>query len=75
MHKITLTASKNVFGESYEWTFMSARVHNVHHQHAHMILDGHASIKDVVVSQNKFASAVFVGHWCRELLFHTRIAV
>jgi len=41
---------------------MSARVHNVHHQHAHMILDGHASIKDVVVSQNKFASAVFVGH-------------
>jgi len=39
-----------------------ACVQSVHHQHAHMISDSHASIDDVLVKvKNKFPSSVFTG--------------
>jgi len=52
-----------------------ACVQSVHHRHAHMISDGHASIDDAPVSQNKFASSVSLRRSSMsQVLFHARIA-
>jgi len=54
---------------------VTACVQSVQHQHAHMISDGHASIDDVPVSQNKFISSIFAGRRCHESLFRACFAV
>jgi len=49
------------------------KLQSVHHQHAHMISDGHATGQSQ--RQTKFASSVFAGRRCHESLFHTHIVV
>jgi len=52
-------------------------VQSVHHQHAHMISDGHASIDDVSVKVKTCLHQAFsqVVDVMIESLFHTRFAV
>jgi len=53
-----------------------ACIQSVHHQHAHMISDGHASIDDVSVRvKTSLHQFVFTGRRCHESLFHTLFAV
>jgi len=48
-----------------------ACIYSVHHQHAHMISDGHASMM-FRSKLKQFASSIFAGRRCHEYLFsHT----
>jgi len=47
-------------------------IQSVHHQHAYMISDGHASIGDVPV---KVKTSLQVRRRCHESLFHTCFTV
>ena len=57
MHQITLTVSQNVLVSHIN---EHSCVHSVHHQHAHVISGGHASIDDVPVKVKTSLHRVFL---------------